>query len=98
LTLLLLACPLSCATAAAASIIRWVDCAQHPPFSPLGASVNLTQLPKGLKCGRINVPMDYSKAMGPGNNITLGLAMVRPPNPKGVIFQLVLLQQALDTI
>jgi len=30
--------------------------------------------------------MDYSKAMGPSNNITLGLSMYHPASPKGVLF------------
>ncbi|KEF62526.1 uncharacterized protein A1O9_00499 [Exophiala aquamarina CBS 119918] len=68
--------------------IVWVDCRDHVPpsdvFDPTG--IDLERLPSTLKCGQIVVPMDYSRPLDAGNNITLGLAMHRPPNPKGVIF------------
>lgn len=68
------------------SVIRWIDCHNQLPQSDPLTGVNLTNLPETLKCGRIDVPIDYKKPMGPGNNITLGLAMYRPKNPKGTIF------------
>ncbi|KAF2812960.1 alpha/beta-hydrolase [Mytilinidion resinicola] len=75
--------------AASTHYIDWVDCSKHvpPPATFLNTTnVNLSSLPQTLHCGRINVPMDYSKPIGVNNNITLGLAMYRPANPKGVIF------------
>lgn len=48
--------------------------------------VDLSDLPESLHCGRADVPMDYSKPMSRHNMITLGLAMYRPKNPKGVLF------------
>jgi hypothetical protein len=68
------------------SAIRWFDCRDQLPQSVPLEGVDLTNLPEALKCGRIDVPMDYKRPMGSHNNITLGLAMYRPRNPKGVIF------------
>jgi pimeloyl-ACP methyl ester carboxylesterase len=77
------------ATAISAQHINWVDCSKHvpPPATFFNATgVNLKSLPPILHCGRLDVPMDYSKPMSAANKITLGLAMYRPKNPKGVIF------------
>ncbi|KAJ7692912.1 hypothetical protein B0H17DRAFT_933686 [Mycena rosella] len=64
--------------------IRWVDCATNIP-APL-KDTNLTfPLPSALHCGRLDVPMDYSKPMSASNNITLGFTMFRPPNSRGLI-------------
>ena len=68
------------------STIKWVDCAAHIPETLDTTNVDLKSLPSTLHCGRIVVPMNYAKPIGPANNITLGLAMYRPSNPKGVIF------------
>lgn len=69
--------------------IKWVNCSDHVPDVP-GAldlsDVNLAALPSTLWCGRIEVPMDYSKPISESNSITLGLAMHRPAKPKGAIF------------
>ena len=68
--------------------IDWVDCHKHVPRPLLQAwpQAQLKSLPTTLQCGRIAVPMSYEKPAGPTNNITLGLAMYRPRNPKGVLF------------
>ena len=71
------------------SQIEWVDCSKHVPHTdiPLNLTgVDLSALPSTLHCGRFVVPMDYAKPISATNNITLGLAMYRPKNPKGVIF------------
>ncbi|KAJ9611511.1 hypothetical protein H2200_004695 [Cladophialophora chaetospira] len=68
--------------------IQWVDCRQHPPLSQNVSAMlqSVPTLPPQLHCGQIAVPADYSKPIGPENNITLGLAMYRPQNPRGAIF------------
>ncbi|KAF2474348.1 alpha/beta-hydrolase, partial [Lindgomyces ingoldianus] len=69
--------------------IRWVDCSKNVPESSStfnASTIDLTSLPPNLHCGRLDVPMDYSKPFCDGNKITLGLAMVRPANPKGALF------------
>lgn len=66
--------------------IRWVDCSEHVPSSLNMTGVDLSDRPESLHCGRADVPMDYSKPMSRHNMITLGLAMYRPKNPKGVLF------------
>ncbi|KAK5186997.1 hypothetical protein LTR44_001004 [Exophiala sp. CCFEE 6388] len=69
--------------------IRWVDCSKHVPNTDIALNltgVDLSALPSTLHCGQLEVPMDYSKPISSSNNITLGLAMYRPKNPKGVIF------------
>ncbi|KAF4628966.1 hypothetical protein G7Y89_g9180 [Cudoniella acicularis] len=50
------------------------------------SAIDVTNLPSTLHCGQLDVPMDYSKPFGETNMITLGLAMYRPANPKGVLF------------
>ncbi|KAH0846036.1 alpha/beta-hydrolase [Fonsecaea pedrosoi] len=74
--------------AAAHPEILWTDCSEHVPPSDVfnATGVDLQHLPSTLKCGRLVVPMDYSKPLSESNNITLGLAMHRPVQPKGVIF------------
>ncbi|KAF7295890.1 hypothetical protein HMN09_01132700 [Mycena chlorophos] len=70
--------------------LRTVNCATNVP-QPIAAALNLTtgvfpsQLPPSLVCGEIDVPMDYSKPLGPENNITVGFAMNRPQNPVGLM-------------
>lgn len=72
---------------AATSDILWVNCSQNVPSTLDTTSVDLTNLPSTLYCGEIVVPMDYSKPLDEGNNITLGLAMYRPATAtKGVLF------------
>jgi hypothetical protein len=68
--------------------IDWVNCSEHVPSPDIfnSTGVDLQHLPSTLKCGQLVVPMDYSKALTSTNNITLGLAMYRPAQPKGVIF------------
>lgn len=84
----LLSCSFFCsALPTDVSTIKWVDCAQHVPWTLNTTDIDLENLPSTLKCGRLVVPMDYEKPIGAKNNITLGLAMYRPRNPKGVIFQ-----------
>jgi len=64
--------------------IVWVDCAQFVPQST--STVDLQNLPSTLHCGRLDVPMDYSKPFSDDNKITLGVATYRPANPKGPLF------------
>ena len=90
--------------------IRWVKCSQHVPTGTgelYLTGVDLGALPSTLHCGRIDVPMDYSRLMCEQNKITLGLAMYRPVKPKGVLFYnpggtdpaaVVAWQQALEQI
>jgi hypothetical protein len=78
-----------CTTIISATSIDWIDCSQNVPPEATYLNVtgvDLTSLPSTLHCGNIVVPMDYSKTIGEGNNITLGLAMYRPKSPKGIIF------------
>jgi hypothetical protein len=90
---------LSCATLADAHLshskapkIKWVDCAQNVPESTVPAGsfnasiIDLKSLPSTLHCGRLDVPMDYSKPMCEGNTITLGVAMYKPKKSKGPLF------------
>jgi hypothetical protein len=70
-------------------LINWLNCTQNVPdvSGTLDlTAVNLSNLPSELHCGQLTVPMNYEKALSADNNITLGLAMYRPTNPKGVIF------------
>jgi hypothetical protein len=85
---------LSCAFLAAAAPvytpkINWVDCAKHVPgpgTALITSGLNLSALPATLHCGQMEVPVDYSKPISATNNITLGLAMYRPPKPQGLLF------------
>jgi hypothetical protein len=75
--------------ALSSSKIQWVDCSEHVPHTDTALNltgVDLSALPSTLHCGQLEVPMDYAKPLSSTNNITLGLAMYRPENPKGVIF------------
>ncbi|KAJ7511143.1 hypothetical protein B0H11DRAFT_1789361 [Mycena galericulata] len=71
--------------------IRWVDCHENVP-QPVESVLNVTgtsfhgTLPSTLFCGEMDVPMDYTKPFDSStNNITIGFAMNRPHDPKGVI-------------
>jgi hypothetical protein len=68
--------------------IQWINCAENVPpvFSASYPTFPTSTIPPNLKCGNLVVPMDYAKPISSSNNITLGLAMYRPVNPKGVIF------------
>lgn len=80
------------ASIAARPAIEWVDCHQYVP-SPLFLNfpdANVSVVPPTLHCGQLVVPMNYAQPVSETNNITLGLAMYRPQNPKGVLFLLVL--------
>jgi hypothetical protein len=66
------------------STIQWLDCASHVPQPLKNTSLPVT-LPSTLHCGRLNVPMDYSKPMLENNTITLGFSIYRPKNPQGLI-------------
>ncbi|KAE8449055.1 hypothetical protein EG329_008643 [Mollisiaceae sp. DMI_Dod_QoI] len=71
--------------------IRWLDCAETVPGPTTSdtfnaSAIDLMKLPSTLHCGQLDVPMDYSKPFCESNMITLGLAMYRPVNPKGVLF------------
>lgn len=76
--------------------VQWVNCSLNVP-QPLQLALNITTwdtnsnpdlppLPSSLKCGRIDVPMDYTQAFDDNNKITVGFAVYRPVHPKGVIF------------
>lgn len=88
---------LSTRAVAAATVntrIQWVDCANNVPV-PIQQAYNLTGqswkgshlpvLPKTLKCGRINVPMDYEKPISANNTISIGFAMYRPNGAKELL-------------
>ncbi|KDQ19583.1 hypothetical protein BOTBODRAFT_443477 [Botryobasidium botryosum FD-172 SS1] len=64
--------------------IQWVDCASSVP-QPFQGIPLPGALPPTLHCGRLDVPMDYSQPFSTNNKITLGFAMYRPSNPKGLI-------------
>ncbi|KAI1737678.1 hypothetical protein F4680DRAFT_467959 [Xylaria scruposa] len=66
--------------------VEWLDCHDHIPSTLALTSTELMNLPKTLQCGRISLPMDYNRPYGYENNITIGLAMHRPHDPKGAIF------------
>ncbi|KAK0247435.1 hypothetical protein LTS09_017415 [Friedmanniomyces endolithicus] len=68
--------------------INWLDCHDAvPAVLPLEfPTANVSALPSTLHCGQIEVPMDYSRPISAENNITVGLAMYRPENPKGLLF------------
>ncbi|KIY65828.1 alpha/beta-hydrolase [Cylindrobasidium torrendii FP15055 ss-10] len=75
---------LSFVTLAAAADITWVDCASNVP-SPLADTTLPDTLPATLACGRLDVPLDYSKDLADDNVITLGFSMYRPENPQGLL-------------
>lgn len=69
------------------SSIEWIDCRKQVPLSVDPTAFDLDNLPTTLHCGRITVPMDYSKPISAQNNITLALAMYRPEKrPQEVVF------------
>lgn len=76
--------------------VQWVDCSLNVP-QPLQLALNITTwdtdsnpdlppLPSSLKCGRIDVPMDYTQAFDDNNKIIVGFAVYRPVQPSGVVF------------
>jgi hypothetical protein len=75
---------LSTALIARGNSIQWVDCGRNIP-EPLQGIPLPTVLPSTLKCGRLDVPMDYAYPMNSNNRITLGFSVYRPDNPKGLI-------------
>jgi len=64
--------------------IQWVDCASNVPQPLQGTDLPKT-LPSTLHCGRLDVPMDYTKPIAADNKITLGFSMYRPDKPNGLI-------------
>jgi hypothetical protein len=64
--------------------IQWVNCASNVPL-PLQAIALPATLPPSLHCGRLDVPMDYTKAITVNNMITLGFSMYRPNNAEGLV-------------
>jgi hypothetical protein len=64
--------------------IQWIDCLSSIP-APLSNTTLPSVLPSTLQCGRLDVPLDYSKEFGEGNKITLGFSIYRPNNSHGVI-------------
>jgi hypothetical protein len=66
------------------SSIQWVDCASNVP-QPLQGTKLPDPLPSTLHCGRLDVPMDYSKPISADNKITLGFSMYRPDNPRDLV-------------
>ncbi|KAJ7784932.1 hypothetical protein DFH07DRAFT_907611 [Mycena maculata] len=69
--------------------IRWLDCYDRIPTT-MQEEFNVTTstpIPSSLRCGKLDVPLDYSRPFDPNtNNITIGFAMNRPSNPQGVIY------------
>lgn len=76
--------------------VQWVNCSLNVP-EPLQSALNITTwdtnsnpdlppLPSSLLCGRLDVPMDYAQPFSETNQITVGFAVYRPADPKGVIF------------
>ena len=74
----------SVAQQAPTGCIEWVDCASNVP-QPLQGSPLPTTLPSTLHCGRLDVPMDYSRPATANNTVTLGFAMYRPESPQGLL-------------
>jgi hypothetical protein len=64
--------------------IRWVDCTRNIP-EPLQGVQLPAVLPSTLKCGRLDVPMDYAYPISESNKITIGFSIYRPDHPKGLI-------------
>lgn len=76
--------------------VQWVNCSLNVP-EPLQLALNITSwdtnnypdlplLPSSLLCGRLDVSMDYTQPFNETNQITVGFAVYRPSDPKGVIF------------
>lgn len=73
--------------------IKWIDCSQTIPLSTVGtggsfnaSTIDVITLPSELHCGRLDVPIDYSKPFCESNKITLGLATYRPKKSKRPLF------------
>jgi hypothetical protein len=64
--------------------IQWVDCAKNVPQPLQGIELPAT-LPSTLHCGRLDVPMDYTRPISSSNKITVGFSMYRSSNPQGLI-------------
>lgn len=64
--------------------IQWVNCSSNIP-QPLQGVDLPSALPSTLHCGKVDVPMDYTKPLGPTNKLTLGFSMYRPEKPMGLI-------------
>ena len=64
--------------------ILWVDCASNVP-QPLQGTALPNKLPSALRCGRLEVPMDYTKPITANNVISLGFSMYRPDKPLGLV-------------
>ncbi|KAF9458282.1 hypothetical protein BDZ94DRAFT_1173972 [Collybia nuda] len=64
--------------------IQWINCSSNIPQPLQGVALPCT-LPSTLHCGKIDVPMDYTKPIGPDNMISLGFSMYRPEKPIGLI-------------
>jgi hypothetical protein len=69
--------------------IQWLDCAQNVPVYvqqmynvTTWEGPDLPPLPDTLACGRLNVPLDYSKPISVNNTISIGFAMNRPAGAK----------------
>ncbi|WWC64840.1 uncharacterized protein I303_107454 [Kwoniella dejecticola CBS 10117] len=55
--------------------ITWVNCSEAIPLPIQQANITLPgTLPESLKCGIINVPLDYSKPMCETNNLNISFA------------------------
>lgn len=72
------------ATSNQTSKIQWIDCASNIPDA-LNSNQLPSPLPSTLQCGRLDVPMDYTKPISSENKITLGFSMHRPENPLGLV-------------
>src|ERR1700761_8975321 len=85
--ILSLVCLASSSPSSSSLAIQWINCSTSIP-QPLLEDPTFTipaVLPSTLKCGRLNVPMDYTKPIAKDNQITLGFAMNRPKNPQGLL-------------
>ncbi|KAH8823334.1 hypothetical protein DL96DRAFT_1617263 [Flagelloscypha sp. PMI_526] len=70
--------------------IQWVNCSDNVPealYSEYAINPFFTEtLPGTLKCGRLDVPLDYAKEFDEKNNISIAFSLYTPPNPVGTIF------------
>ena len=64
----------------------WLDLSDVYAFQEMYAKGRCIYVASDLVLRHSLSGMDYDKEIGPDNNITLGLAMYRPQQPKGVIF------------
>ncbi|KAH8823335.1 hypothetical protein DL96DRAFT_1617268 [Flagelloscypha sp. PMI_526] len=69
--------------------IRWLNCSTNVP-APIQSSLNITNwegpLPDTLKCGRLDVPIDYEKPFEDENRISVAFSLYTPENSRGTIF------------